>query len=401
MHKTNKNTFIFFFAIVALQSMGANFAHPVTPVLIKNLGLANYSFGLFFAGMAFSNFLFSPMWAKQVKRIGSAKVLGICCVGYAIGQAMFAVLTTIPTIMIARLFSGFFVGGIMVSLLTYINNKAEIERKGMYLALTATFSTVFAAFGYLVGGVVGLYSIQLTFALQVVTLATCGILFVLLLEDDKEVGITSNWVKDINPLNAFIDSKVFMNKAFFVLFMCVFISSVATTCFDQSFNYYVIDVFHLNSGHNGLIKAAVGFISLIANTTLCMWILKRTNFRKSVVVVFAICSFTLLSLTFIISMIMFMLVVFIFFAFNSIYIPIIQNICVSDAKKEDANMVIGFYNAIKSLGMIIGALYAGFIYDIGNTLPFISSAIFFMIATTLICIYIMIQKRKRDILIEK
>ena len=75
-----KNHMILFFVLVALENLAANFAHPITPTLIKELALPDYSFGVLYAGMAFTNFLFSPMWAKQVKRIGSKKVLGICCV---------------------------------------------------------------------------------------------------------------------------------------------------------------------------------------------------------------------------------------------------------------------------------------------------------------------------------
>ena len=74
---------LFFFA-VALESLAANFAHPITPTLIQNLQLPDYSFGMLYAGMAFTNFLFSPFWAKQVTRMGSRRVLGICCVGYGI-----------------------------------------------------------------------------------------------------------------------------------------------------------------------------------------------------------------------------------------------------------------------------------------------------------------------------
>ena len=105
---------LFFFA-VALESLAANFAHPITPTLIQNLQLPDYSFGMLYAGMAFTNFLFSPFWAKQVTRMGSRRVLGICCVGYGIGQLLFAIMKTLPTIMLARLLSGFFVGGITVS----------------------------------------------------------------------------------------------------------------------------------------------------------------------------------------------------------------------------------------------------------------------------------------------
>ncbi|HBQ74593.1 MAG TPA: MFS transporter, partial [Erysipelotrichaceae bacterium] len=77
----------------------------------------------------------------------SRRVLGICCVGYGIGQLLFAIMKTLPTIMLARLLSGFFVGGIMVSFLTYIIHTSTMENRGRYLALSATFTTVFAAFG--------------------------------------------------------------------------------------------------------------------------------------------------------------------------------------------------------------------------------------------------------------
>ena len=60
--------------------------------------------------------------------------------------------------MVARLLSGFFVGGIMVSFLTYIIAHATLEQRGRYLALSATIPTVFAAFGYLIGGIMGVYS---------------------------------------------------------------------------------------------------------------------------------------------------------------------------------------------------------------------------------------------------
>lgn len=120
---------LFFFA-VALESLAANFAHPITPTLIQNLQLPDYSFGMLYAGMAFTNFLFSPFWAKQVTRMGSRRVLGICCVGYGIGQLLFAIMKTLPTIMLARLLSGFFVGGIMVSFLTYIIHTSTMENRG-------------------------------------------------------------------------------------------------------------------------------------------------------------------------------------------------------------------------------------------------------------------------------
>lgn len=377
---------IFYFIFVAVESMAANFAHPITPTLISNLNLPDYSFGMLFAGMAFTNFLFSPLWAKQVQRMGSKKVLGICCVGYSIGQLMFSLMQTLPMIMLARLISGFFVGGISVSFLTYIIHVASIQERGKLLAYSATTVTVFSAFGYLIGGFCGvLFSIQSTFLLQSGVLFIAGVMFYLLLKDDKQQNIKIDFWKDANPFKAFIDSKSFMNVSFAILFAAIFLASTASTAYDQNFNYYLMDQFGFDSRYNGMLKALVGFISLFANTTICIWIMKKTDIKKSVIAVLGGTGTLLVLMTFMNDMSSFMLVNLIFFAFNAMVIPLTQDLCATASVKE-SSLVMGFYNAMKSLGMIFGALFAGFLYAYGPDLPFLYAGIFYFIA--MLCIFI-------------
>lgn len=387
MQWIKKHHLFIFFVLVALENMAANFAHPITPTLIKELQLPDYAFGMLYAGMAFTNFLFSPLWAKQVKRIGSRSVLMICCVGYGIGQFLFSILNTLETIMIARLISGFFVGGIMVSFLTYIIHHYDLEKRAKYLALSATFSSVFGAFGYLVGGVAGVFSIQMTFLLQSVVLILCGVLCFICLKEDKEEAVSVLSLKDINPFQAFIDSKSFMSIMFAVLFFVVFLTSSASTAYDQCFNYYIKDQFNFNSSYNGILKAIVGLISLVANTTICMWIIHKTDVKKSLIYVLGVGSAALIGITFLSDVIPFILMNIIFFAINAIYIPLLQDLCAQKSDSKNSHMVMGFYNAVKSLGMIAGSLFAGFIYAYGAKLSFFYAGIFFLISMIAMMIY--------------
>ncbi|MEG0290874.1 MAG: MFS transporter, partial [Erysipelotrichaceae bacterium] len=89
MHVVTRKQMNLFFLVVAIQSLGANFAHPITPTIIINLNLPDYMFGLAFAGMAFTNFLFSPFWGKISTYTGSRVIILICCICYGGGQAMF------------------------------------------------------------------------------------------------------------------------------------------------------------------------------------------------------------------------------------------------------------------------------------------------------------------------
>lgn len=370
-----------YFAFMALQNMAANFAHPITPTLIKELQLPDYSFGLFFAGMSFTSFLFSPFWAKMIERLGTRVVLGICCVGYGLGQLMFGLVNTLPLIMIARLLAGFFVGGISCGFLSYIIHKASLENRGTYLALSATFASVFAAFGYLVGGLIGVVSIAWTFYIQTFILVVTGLGFYLVLKQDKQEDCPPLKIwKDANPLNAFWEARHFMTLAFAVLFFVVFLTSTASTAYDQCFNYFIKDQFLFDSAYNGMIKAVVGFISLFANTTICVWILRRKDVNKATIYILLIGSILLFMMTWIIDVIPFIIINLGFFAINAIYIPLLQDMCTKRGDHENTNRIIGFYNAMKSLGMIVGGLFAGFIYGYGANLSFLYAGIFFVIS---------------------
>ena len=147
-----KTRFLAFFVAMTLFSLSANYAHPVTPTIIQDLGLHDYMFGLALATMMIANFLFSPFWGKINLYISSKRSLCICCIGYGVAQLGFACSTTELTVLLYRLLAGVFVGGIFVGLLTYVVNIAKPEDQGKYLTVSATIQAVAGAFGYLIGG---------------------------------------------------------------------------------------------------------------------------------------------------------------------------------------------------------------------------------------------------------
>ena len=79
---------------VAVYSLVANFAHPITPTFIQELGLNDYMFGVAFACMSLTNFLFSPFWGKISHNFGVVKTMGFCYVGYALSQLAFGLSTS-------------------------------------------------------------------------------------------------------------------------------------------------------------------------------------------------------------------------------------------------------------------------------------------------------------------
>ena len=393
-----KLRFTLFFTAMLLFNLAANFAHPITPTIIQELHLPDYMFGLMLAVMMLSNFLFSPFWGKINTTISSRNTLLICCVGYAAAQLGFAYAQTQGMILLARILAGIFVGGVFVSFLTYVINVAKPEDQARYLTWTATSQAVFGAFGYLVGGFLGEYSIRGTFLLQAGTLALSGLIFwIACLPDCQETEKLSakQLLRQSNPLQAFLDGKYFMNSAFAMLFALNILMNFGNTGFDQVFNYYLKDQLGLTSSYNGLIKAAVGFISFAANMTLCMWIIRKTDTKKSIVALAAFCTAASVGALLIPRISLYIGCSVLVYAGYSVSLPILQHMAAERAEPAQKNLVMGFYNATKSLGSIIGSLLSGFLYAVHTKLPFLVVAVVYGLSVVAAVGYLSFSRKKQ------
>ena len=382
----SKKRMMTFLVVNVIFNMAASFAHPVTPTLFKSLNMPSYLFGYALASMMIVNFLFSPFWGKMNSFISSRVSLIIACTGYALGQLFFALAQTELQFIIARMFAGLFTGGTFVSILNYVINMSPDEKsRGVYLTASATIQSVGGAFGYFVGGMLGSIDVRLALGAQVTVLFLSGIAFFFVCGNDAQAPLSElkikQVVKEANPFAAFVASGKFMTVTLAFLFVMCVMQNLGQTSFDQSFNYYIADIFSFPSSYNGMLKAAMGLITLIANSTICAYLIKRTNVRKSVIGVFALCTATMTTIVFITSVVPFLAINVAFYAFSAVSMPLLQNLAADAAKGKDSNLVMGFYNSMKSLGGIFGAVFAGTFYTMNPKYPFVCALIAFGLAT--------------------
>lgn len=382
---SRKSRFRFFFFIMSVFCLGANFAHPVTPALIKNLGLHDYMFGVAFASMMATNFLFSPFWGKLNDMVETRYVILAGCIGYGLSQMGFAMAKTEPLIVLARLGAGVFAGAIFVSFLTYIVSESEDHERSGYLTINATVQSVFSSFGYLIGGLLGEISIYLVFVIQTAVLIISGFFFFLVCrEKRKKIRQQPVRLRQImlqsNPFHAFFECRSFMTVSFAGIFaICIFMY-IGQTAFDQTFNYFLKAELNLGSSYNGMIKAVVGIVSFISNVTLCFAIIRRKQSQKATILLSGICVFLCGSLVFLNQIGALIFCGILLYSANSVSIPLIQDIITEKAERKQENLIMGFYNGAQSLGSIVGAMIAGGIYSWNSHGPFVLGALFFGLA---------------------
>ncbi len=396
--KQKSNNITLFFVAAIVFNMAASFAHPVTPTLIQEYHLNDYMFGVALAVMQCAYFLMSPFWGKLNNYIASRKSMLICCLGYAVGQALFGMARTESMVIFARVFAGMFTGGAFTSFLTYIVNASSDMERGRNLTIFATIQTVAGAFGYFVGGFLGEVSLNVTFAAQTACLALAGRAFFFICRDDRPADAgkiePKRLVREANPFAAFVACRHFMTVLFAVLFASACLYNLGYTAFEQCFNYYIKDALGLTSKYNGLIKGVIGFVSLAANATICMWIIKKTNVRRSIVLVLGLGAVAITGVVFADSTLPFMGISVLFYAIYAVSLPLLQDLVARRAAHTtDSNLVMGFFNSTRSLGGIVGSLCAGFLYSSSPKSPFVFAAIALALSTLCALIY---AKAKND-----
>ena len=368
-------------AAMAAESVAANVVHPVEPAFYISLALPDWIFGVAFASMALGLFLFAPFWGLVSDRIGRVRTLALTAVLYGLAQLACLVSTTVPSIIVARFAAGATCAGFGVAAMAYVADISDGRTCGRNMTLLAAVQSAATAMGYLVGGVVGQNDPGHSFILQFfILLLVAGMALLLLAEGGTfERAQEPLTLGRANPLAALAGTRELLSP-----WMCAFLAStvlacVASSAFDNSFNYYLRDQFSFPTTYNGYIYAAVGVLGLLANLTVGLRLQQARDGERALGDVLACAAVLLASTVFAANMPVYLGLNIAFYIFNTLYVPMMQALSIQgDAGGH--GKVAGLFQSAKSAGMVAGSLAAGFVYEVSPQLPFVMAAVSFALA---------------------
>lgn len=374
-------------AAMAAESVAANVVHPVEPAFYISLALPDWIFGVAFASMALGLFLFAPFWGLVSDRIGRVRTLALTAVLYGLAQLAFLVSTTVPSIVVARFAAGATCAGFGVAAMAYVADISDARTCGRNMTLLAAVQSAATAMGYLVGGVVGQNDPGRSFILQFfILLLVAGMALLLLAEGGTfERAQEPLTLGRANPLAALAGTRELLSP-----WMCAFLAStvlacVASSAFDNSFNYYLRDQFGFPTTYNGYIYAAVGVLGLLANLTVGLRLQQTRDGERALGGVLACAAVLLASTVFAANRPVYLGLNIAFYIFNTLYVPMMQALSIQ-GDTGGHGKVAGLFQSAKSAGMVAGSLAAGFVYEVSPQVPFIMAAVSFALAAGAIVI---------------
>ena len=375
-----------FFLIYFGFTIVSNFVHSITPAFLQMIQAPSYINGVAFSVMSLCSFFASPFWGKMGDRKPYPQLMAVGFFGYALGQFFFSIARGVPMLLFARVISGLLNGALAVNALSYLISVSDSENRGQYLAMFAMLQSVGTCIGYLIGGVIGDYSLMAVFYAQIGAASVLGIVTLLVLRDAPGRTLSTEKIDfaKINPVTSMTTSMRRVDAAMGVYLAIVFCFGFAMMSYDNYFGYFLRDQFGCPTSYNGYFKALIGIIAIIANSTINMWINKHTDVRKSITVILGLCSVSITAMLLASHSIpAFLGVALLYYTCNAITMPILQVMMMKDEDKYETGTISGLFNAFISLGRTFGPLIAAFAYGLNPLYPFVLAAAMYMIAALL------------------
>ena len=367
--------------LMAFQNVAANVVHPVEPAFYIGLGLPDWIFGAAFAAMSLGLFLMAPFWGMVSDRFGRIPTFTVTSLLYGLAQLAFLVSTTVPTVLLARFAAGAMCSGCGVATMAYVADISPGRNLGRRMTLYAAVCSCATALGYLVGGVVGEHDPGRSFILQFFILLGVAVLaFALLREGDAfEPSPQPLTLRGANPLAAMAGAGKLLTPWLAAFLLGTLFAQLATSAYDNAFNYYLRDQFAFPPTYNGYIYAVVGILGLLANLTVGLRLQRSRDVERSLGWVLVLAAVTLATTLAASTMPLYLGLNVLFYVFNSMYLPLMQAQAIQ-GETAGHGAVSGLFQSVKSLGMVVGSLVAGFIYEASPLAPFVMAAAAFALA---------------------
>ena len=385
--KKNILTKFYIFNFLVLGTF--NLAHPVTPRLINDLGLPTFMFGLFFALMSIGSYIFSPIWGSLSDFLGRKKFLVYGVIGYGFAQLGFGMSQSAFIISAFRLLAGALSVSYVAVMMACINDLTTKENRIKSLAYLSATVAMGGAVGSIVGGLVGAQNYLHTFIFQFFCCIILGISIQFFIPEtlvqlkDEPIKLSLNHLK-------FKKSSIDYNSLLGSLILTVTLLTIMTTSYNSTIGFFVESDLALPTYLNGIVLSISPLVAIFVNFFISPKVATYFNEFKTLIFIAGASALSLFIWS--ISSNLFIVIPFflIYLIVSALALPIYQGMIAAHAK-DNAGELMGIQNSARSVGMIIGSLASGFLYDLGSRLPFILGSI-----TALLCFILLLNEYQNN-----
>lgn len=370
-NSNRKNLPILSFTLVVV-TLGFGMVIPIFPFYIERLGASGSQYGLLIAVYAVMQFLFSPLWGSLSDRIGRKPVLLVGVFGGGLTVLMFGLASRLWMLFAARLLSGLLASATMPAAMAYIGDSTSQAERGGGIGKLGAAAGLGLILGPGLGGWLAGESLSTPFFIAAGLSLLSMLLIAVLLPESlpssarqpadarlKTANLAELWQALFGPIGG--------------LLLMAFLVSLAATNFQAIFGLYALEKFGFNPQQIGTILVVTALVSVLIQGGLTGPLTRRWH-ESGLIRLFLLTN----AAGFLVLLTArdypgVLLTTGIYTLAHTLLRPVVQSLT-SKRAPAGQGTAMGLNNAFISLGQIAGPLWAGFVFDIDVSLPYISGA---------------------------
>ncbi len=382
-----KNLFLLAFSLVVVM-LGFGMVIPLLPFYLEYFNAGGSAFGSLIAIAALTEFLFGPVWGGISDRTGRKPILMIGLFGYGLSMLLFGLSTELWMLYASRALSGVLSSATLSTAMAYIGDSTSQRERGGGMGLLGAAAGAGTIIGPGIGGLLAGGSLSTPFFIAAgMSLFSLALVAFLLPESlpREHRTLAGNRLQfiDFRALWGALKSPVG-----FLLFLAFF-ATFGSSNFEAIYSLYMAGKLNYTAGRIGLILSVVGAVALVGRGLLTGIFTKRwgeeTVIKGSLLAAAVGFIFLLFAGSY-----PAVLLATGFFSFAVTFLrPSIHSLT-SQRATVGQGTALGLSNSFVSLGRIVGALWAGMLFDLGMDIPYWSGAIILSVG----CLLALFKLRK-------
>lgn len=359
--------------------VGIGLAAPVMPSIAKDLSLSGAVVGYLFAAMALAQFLASPFTGVWVDSIGHKKMMVIGLLLFSFSEALFGLSNETWLLFVSRLLGGVGAAFIMPAVVTYIADQTTLVNRAKVLGYQSAAISLGFIIGPGIGGFIAEFGIHAPFFFAATISLITAIVISLVLDDSISIEqLEKNRASAVRP--AFIQEfKKSFQPQYSTPLLVVFVLAFGLAVYEMMFSLFVDEK----------LGFTVRDISIIITVGSIAGVVAQISFFDNLVKVFGermLINLTLLSSAIFIFITIFIdgywtmiVITSIVFFSGDILRPAVTSF-LSKIAGENQGYIAGMNSAYTSLGIIIGPIIGGILFDINIDMHYVFAAVVLTIA---------------------
>ena len=372
MKKLRSNLVILFFLMVVVM-IGFGIIIPIMPFYIESMGADATQLGMLMAVFSIMQFLFAPMWGSISDRIGRKPVLLLGALGNALTQLMMGFSTEYWMLFASRALAGVLSSATLPTAMAYISDSTDTKGRSGGMGIIGAAMGVGMVLGPGMGGWLAESALSTPFFLAAgLSMVSVLLIAIFLPESLSKEARAQHTGERLRGPQFNLMWRELWGPLGFLLFLA-FLINFALANFEGIFGLYTAHRFDYGPGQVGSVMTVIGLASALVQGVATGPVTARFGEGKVIKVSLVASAVGFILMLLATNYITVLLTVGLFVTANAMLRPAIASVT-SKQTEGGQGIAMGLNNAFQSLGRTAGPLWAGFMFDINISYPYLTAA---------------------------